>query len=227
MTTKNGSRVQPSPLPSAGGTKVPVRLFRPTPKPKVEGPRSSTAARLGPQVRALRLAAGVSLAALAGVSGVSRSMLSRIERGVASPSIEAMDRISEALGVPISRFFVDQPRRADCSFVPAGRGIAVDREGVIKGYHYELIGHLLSGNLFVEPYIVRLSEEAEEYTTFQHPGTKFLYILSGRGRYRYANRVMEVAPGDSLLFDATALHGFERIVETPVSYLTVIFTLRE
>ena len=81
MTTKNGSRVQPSPLPSAGGTKVPVRLFRPTPKPKVEGPRSSTAARLGPQVRALRLAAGVSLAALAGVSGVSRSMLSRIERG--------------------------------------------------------------------------------------------------------------------------------------------------
>lgn len=220
---------KPSPFPTARPAKVPVRLLRPTPKPvpAAESKRSSTAAKLGQQIRALRLAAGVSSAALAAGAGVSRSMLSRIERGLASPSIEAMERIAQALNVPVSRFFVDQVKRTDCSFVPAGEGIAVEREGVIRGYHYELLGHLLSGNLFVEPYKVTLTPDAQPYTVFQHPGTKFLHFLSGRVRYRYASRLMEVGPGDSLLFDATALHGTEFILEGPVSYLSIVFTLRE
>jgi hypothetical protein len=33
--------------------------------------------------------------------------------------------------------------------------------------------------------------------------------------------------GDSLLFDATALHGIASIDEGPVSYLSVVFTLRD
>jgi quercetin dioxygenase-like cupin family protein len=36
-----------------------------------------------------------------------------------------------------------------------------------------------------------------------------------------------VRAGDSLLFEATALHGIEAIQSGPVSYLSVVFTLRE
>lgn len=218
----------PSPFPTAGKTRIPARLSKPTPRAEAEAPkRSRIATELGGQIRSLRLASGMSAAALARGAGLSRSMLSRIEHGLASPSIEALDRISDALDVPVSRFFVDQIRRTDCSFVPAGTGLRVEREGVIRGYSYELIGHLLSGNLFVEPYRVELNADAEPYTTFQHPGTKFLYFLSGKLRYRYGSRLMTIGPGDSLLFDATALHGAEVILEHPVSYLSVVFTLRE
>jgi quercetin dioxygenase-like cupin family protein len=63
--------------------------------------------------------------------------------------------------------------------------------------------------------------------TFQHPGLKFLYFLSGEIRYRYGAKVVEVRAGDSLLFDATAPHGIEAIQVQPVSYLSVVFTLRE
>lgn len=217
-----------SPFPTAKKARVPSRLATPSPRTPEPAPkRSSTAAQLGSQIHALRLAAGASAASLAKGAGLSRSMLSRIEHGLASPSIEALDRIAAALDVPMSRFFVDQVRRTDCSFVPAGGGLRIEREGVIRGYGYELIGHLLSGNMFVEPYKVDLASEAEPYTSFQHPGTKFLYFLSGRLRYRYGNRIMDVSPGDSLLFDATAMHGAEEIVEKPVSYLSVVFTLRE
>lgn len=38
---------------------------------------------------------------------------------------------------------------------------------------------------------------------------------------------MSSSPGDSLLFDAIALHGIEAIQNGPVSYLSVVFTLRE
>lgn len=126
----------------------------------------------------------------------------------------------------MSRFFSDQATRSDFCHVPAGKGIVVDRVGAIAGYRYELLGHLLSGNLYAEPYLVTLLPSAEPYVTFQHPGLKFVYLLAGSVDYRYGCRVVRLCVGDSLLFDATALHGIEEIGTEPVSYLSVVFTFR-
>ncbi|MGN8084120.1 helix-turn-helix domain-containing protein [Variovorax sp. 22077] len=183
--------------------------------------------RIGVQVRALRMAAGASAGRLALAAGVSASMLSRVERGLVSPSVETLERLAQGLHVPVSRFFVDQGRRTDLCHVRAGRGLIVDRIGAVADYRYELLGHSLSGNLFVEPYLVTLLPEAGPYVTFQHPGLKFLYFLSGAVTYRYGAKAVEVGAGDTLLFDATALHGIEAIHSRPVSYLSVVSTLRE
>jgi len=189
--------------------------------------RSLSAARIGAQVRALRMAAEVSGGELAKTSGISPSMLSRIERGLVSPSVETLERLANGLGVPASRFFSDQARRTDFCHVRAGQGVVVDRVGAVSDYRYELLGHLLSGNLFVEPYLVTMLPGADPYVTFQHPGLKFLYFLSGEVAYRYGGKSVAVGAGDSLLFEATALHGIEAIQTQPVSYLSVVFTLRE
>jgi transcriptional regulator with XRE-family HTH domain len=173
------------------------------------------------------MAAEMSGGVLAKTSGISASMLSRIERGLVSPSVETLERLAQGLHVPTSRFFSDQARRTDLCHVRAGHGVLVDRIGAVADYRYELLGHLLSGNLFVEPYLVTLLPGADPYVTFQHPGLKFLYFLSGEVRYRYSGRTVEIRAGDSLLFDATALHGIEAIQNGPVSYLSVVFTLRE
>ena len=127
----------------------------------------------------------------------------------------------------MSRFFSDQTSRTDFSYVPAGKGILVERVGAVAGYRYELLGHQLSGNLFVEPYLVSLLPEAEPYVTFQHPGVKFVHLLTGRVTYRYGAKLVRLTPGDSLQFNATALHGIDSIEEGPVSYLSVVFTMRE
>lgn len=218
------SKRQPaSPFPTA---RKPVVRLAPLASTKSSPKRSATSAKVGQQIRALRLAADLSAGALASTAGVSRSMLSRIESGLVSPSIEVLDRIAVGLDVPLSRFFGDQVDRTDCSFVPAGKGVIVER-GAVAGYRYELLGHLLSGNAFVEPYLIMLSEDAQPYSTFQHPGIKFIHIVSGRVKYRYGSRTMELKPGDSLLFEARALHGVELIRERPVSYMSIVFTLRE
>ncbi|QOF76169.1 helix-turn-helix domain-containing protein [Variovorax sp. 38R] len=218
---------QASPLPTARPVRVPTsavpaKARRPTPVA-----RSPSAARIGAQVRALRMAADVSAGALAKASGISSSMVSRIERGLVSPSVETLERLANGLGVPASRFFGDQARRTDFCHVRAGQGVVVDRVGAVSDYRYELLGHLLSGNLFVEPYLVTLLPGADPYVTFQHPGLKFLYFLSGELSYRYGGKVVSVRAGDSLLFEATALHGIEAIQGGPVSYLSVVFTMRE
>ena len=217
----------PSPLPSVRAARLPASASPTRRQNPAPAARSLSLAIRGAQVRALRIAAGMSAGQLALAVGISASMLSRIERGLVSPSVETLERLAQGLHVPVSRFFCDQSRRTDFCQVRAGQGLVVDRIGAVAGYRYELLGHLLSGNLFVEPYLVTLLPGADPYMTFQHPGLKFLYFLSGEVSYRYGSKMVEVKAGDSLLFEASALHGIETIHSGPVSYISVVFTLRD
>ena len=60
---------------------------------------------IGHRVHVLRVAAGMTLAALADSSGVSRAMLSRIERGESSPTAQLLNRVCAGLGVTLSALF--------------------------------------------------------------------------------------------------------------------------
>jgi transcriptional regulator with XRE-family HTH domain len=62
-------------------------------------------------VRELRAAHGLSLDALAGKSGVSRSMISLIERGESSPTAAVLERLAAGLGVMLASLF-DPPSAA-------------------------------------------------------------------------------------------------------------------
>lgn len=182
--------------------------------------------QLGKHIQTLRLSAGLSGANLAKLALISGSLLSRIERGLTSPSIDTVDRLARALGVSVSKLFVDQSGRHDCSFVPASNGIRVERVGAASGHDYELLGHPLSGNLFVEPYRITITSKAKPCSNFQHTGVEFLHVLSGSMHYKYGDRIYHLKPGDSLLFDASALHGPENFDVTPIVYLSVVLNLR-
>lgn len=62
-------------------------------------------ARIAQRVRELRAARGLSLQALAERCGVSRSMISLIERGAASPTAVVLDRLAAGLGVALASLF--------------------------------------------------------------------------------------------------------------------------
>jgi transcriptional regulator with XRE-family HTH domain len=64
-----------------------------------------TEARLAARLRAERESRGWSLADLAARSGVSRAMVSKIERGEASPTAALLGRLSAAFGLTMSRLF--------------------------------------------------------------------------------------------------------------------------
>ena len=64
-------------------------------------------ARIGSRLKALRLGAGLTIDGLASASGVSRAMISRIERGEASPTAALLARLANALGTTLSQFFAD------------------------------------------------------------------------------------------------------------------------
>jgi transcriptional regulator with XRE-family HTH domain len=61
--------------------------------------------RIAERVRELRAAHGLSLEALAGKSGVSRSMISLIERGESSPTAVVLEKLATGLGVMLASLF--------------------------------------------------------------------------------------------------------------------------
>jgi transcriptional regulator with XRE-family HTH domain len=83
----------------------------------MEDDASDLTRRIASRVRGLRVAQGLSLDALAGKSGVSRSMISVIERGESSPTAVVLERLAVGLGVTLASLF-DPP--ADAGRAPGG-----------------------------------------------------------------------------------------------------------
>ncbi|WP_347316806.1 helix-turn-helix domain-containing protein, partial [Ralstonia pseudosolanacearum] len=74
--------------------------------------------RIARRVRDLRAARGYTLDALAARCGVSRSMISLIERGAASPTAVVLDKLAAGLGVSLSSLF-DRARRRCAAIMAA------------------------------------------------------------------------------------------------------------
>ncbi len=78
----------------------------------MEDSSDSVNERIAAALRALRAERGLSLDALAGACGVSRSALSLIERAASSPTAVVLDKIAAGLGVALSTLFVGPPHEA-------------------------------------------------------------------------------------------------------------------
>src|SRR6476469_2472252 len=77
--------------------------------------------RIAARVKELRAARGLSLDALAGKSGVSRSMISLIERGESSPTAVVLEKLAGGLGVMLASLFDASPTEPQATRSPVAR----------------------------------------------------------------------------------------------------------
>jgi transcriptional regulator with XRE-family HTH domain len=177
---------------------------------------------IGQQVRAFRKQLHMTVAEVAGQADLSPGMLSKIENGLTSPSLATLKALSNALNVPVTAFFRKYEEERDATFVKAGQGLNIERRGTRAGHQYQLLGHTVGKQVFVEPYLISLTEESDVFPLFQHDGVEFIYMLAGEVIYRHASQTYRLTPGDSLFFDADAPHGPEELVDLPIRFLAVI-----
>ena len=76
----------------------------------MDGGGSDIHARLATRLRGLRAERGLTLDGLAERSGVSRSMISLVERGGSSPTASLLDRLAAGLGVTLASLFAEGPK---------------------------------------------------------------------------------------------------------------------
>ena len=197
---------------------------RPQPRRRVQeaAPANQLEIAIGQQVRAFRKQLHMTVAEVAGQAGLSPGMLSKIENGLTSPSLATLKSLSSAIIVPVTAFFRKYEEERDATFVKAGQGLNIERRGTRAGHQYQLLGHTVGKQVFVEPYLISLTEESDVFPLFQHDGVEFIYMLSGEVVYRHADQTYRLTPGDSLFFDADAPHGPEELVDLPIRFLAVI-----
>ncbi len=177
---------------------------------------------IGQQVRVFRMQLHMTVAEVASQADLSPGMLSKIENGLTSPSLATLKALSGALNVPVTAFFRKYEEERDASFVKAGRGLNIERRGTRAGHQYQLLGHTVGKQMFVEPYLISLTEESDVFPLFQHDGVEFIYMLDGEVIYRHGGQTYRLTPGDSLFFDADAPHGPEELVTLPIRFLAII-----
>jgi transcriptional regulator with XRE-family HTH domain len=191
---------------------------------RVQGgtPENQLEIAIGEQVRTFRKQLHMTVAEVAGQADLSPGMLSKIENGLTSPSLATLKALSGALNVPVTAFFRKYEEERDASYVKAGQGLNIERRGTRAGHQYQLLGHTVGKQVFVEPYLISLTEESDVFPLFQHDGVEFIYMLTGEVIYRHASQTYRLTPGDSLFFDADAPHGPEELVTLPIRFLAVI-----
>lgn len=178
---------------------------------------------LGTTLRELRTRDRLTLAEVAAQAGLSRGMLSKIENGQASASLESLSRIAKALGVSLAHLFrhYDIPA-GGAQHVRASEAMQVVRRGTKRGHAYQLLAYGQGPRKAFEPFLITMDDASEVFPTFEHPGTEFIHMLEGEIEYRHGRHTYLLAPGDSLTFRGDVPHGPERLLRLPIRFLSVI-----
>ncbi|WP_067451930.1 helix-turn-helix domain-containing protein [Actinomadura macra] len=166
-------------------------------------------AEVGPRLKRLRTQRGVTLAALAEATGISKSTLSRLEAGQRRPSLELLLPIAQAHQVPLDELVgapeVGDPRVRLTPRASNGRTVVpLTRQ---------------PGPLQAWKSIIPADQNEPDPCT--HEGYEWLYVLSGRLRLIVADHDLIMEPGEAAEFDTRLPHWFGPAGDQPVEVLNL------
>ncbi len=163
---------------------------------------------LGPRLRALREAMDLSLRDLAERSGVSAPMLSQVERGETSPTVQVAARIAAGLDLRLSQLL----RLDEVGSVSIVR--ADERRGEVTGGHaYEILTPPLPGQR-AEVTLHTLAPGARTGVAgdppFHEAGSReTVVVTAGAVAFSCDGAVHPLHEGDAVTFDADLPHHFD------------------
>lgn len=173
----------------------------------VDTRQAAAPASLGDRVRTLRRERHWTLDELATRSDVSRAMLSKIERGEASPTVAVAARVASALGVGLSEL-IQESRARDRAWVTRRAGRLEFRDPKTR-FVRELISPPFANRRFELVHHV-LPRGVTTGTLPPYPAGVEKQIVVERGRLRVVvgGASYTLDAGDGLFFEADIEHEF-------------------
>lgn len=166
---------------------------------------------------ALRQAQALSLAELAERSGVSKAMISKVERAQSSPTAVLLGRLAAGLGVPLAQLLTEEKEQPQRLRTRAEQEIWRDPKA---GYLRRQVAERHAGG-GVELVEVELPCSAQvDYPRWSgKPYRQCLWMLEGALRVDYGDERFELAPGDCLDFGVDRPLVFKALGRTACRYL--------
>ena len=180
--------------------------------------------RLGDRAKELRRGRGLTLEELADLSGVSRAMISKLERGEKNPTLVVAAKLAEGLGVTLSQLAGMEERREVVIVSRERRMVMRDPE---TGFERQLLSPNFVG-MGVEFIRNEIPEGSNSGTFPPHRRGVEEHIVVERGSLRATLGGEEylLGEGDAVYFEADVPHRFDNAGEGSCSYYLVI-SLRE
>ena len=201
---------------------------RPAPRrhgPAGNGGRESIVAAVGKRVKRLRGEAALSLEQLATQSGVSRAMLSKVERGEKSATLAILAGIAAGLEVSMSALLGAEPDEADVAVIPASKRLTFrDPEtGFVR--HVLSPTHLHNG---VELVLHQIPPGGSSgvLPPYKEPTEKYLVVHQGDLTVYIGESAHALRTGDSLYFEVKTPYRFVNEGRKPCAYYMAIVRKR-
>ena len=176
--------------------------------------------RLGVRVRDLRKERGLTLEELARVSGVSRAMISKLERGEKNPTLVIAARLAEGLGVSLSRLAGVEERR-EVVVVPKERRMVLrDPE---TGFERQSLSPIFAGRgvEFLRN-VVPEGSTSGDFPPHRKGVEEHIVVESGQLEATLDGKKYRLREGDALYFAADVPHRFDNVGRGECAYYLVI-----
>ncbi|HEV7388196.1 MAG TPA: XRE family transcriptional regulator [Gemmatimonadaceae bacterium] len=172
-------------------------------------------AGLGEKVRAERARRGLSLEALSDQSGVSRSMLSAVERGQKVPTVLVLDRIATALSTSIARFLGEERDTPAVLLRSTDQSVARDASGwerrilspVLPGIEFEFMRTTIPAGV-----------DAGAFSAHARGSREYVAVERGTLRLTINGNAHLLRAGDSIYYDGDCVHAFANPGRSPCVY---------
>lgn len=176
--------------------------------------------RLGARVRELRGERRMTLDELAERSGVSRAMISKVERGEKNPTLVVAAKLAEGFGVTLSQLVGIEERR-EVIVVPKDRRMVMrDPE---TGFERQLLSPSF-GNRGVEfiRNVVPEGSTSGDFPPHKRGAKEYLVVERGTLKATLGGEEHVLEEGDAVYFEADVVHRFDNAGEGECGYYLVI-----
>lgn len=171
------------------------------------------------QLKILRKKMGLTLEDLASRTGLTKSYLSKVERGLSTPSIAVALKLAKALNAQAEELFSAEP-------VPAeGYSLVRRQQREAQGQmpeaaHVPLARHI--GQRALLPFMVFPPRTFGRSAFKEHQGEEFIFVHSGQVEVDFGNERLILEQGDALHFNAQKSHRLRTVSSEQAQLLVVV-----
>jgi transcriptional regulator with XRE-family HTH domain len=174
--------------------------------------------RIGPELKRMREAAGMSLRTLADLAGFSPSFISQLENGQVSPSIASLEQIAATLNLTLADFF-SKPGTAEVLVVRAD-----ERPSFRSSWSRARIDSLTPAGK-EHPFDALMVTMEPGGSSGKHPSgvsmDQLAIVFSGQLTLTLAEETVELDAGDAVLIRARTPHRWQNQQRTAAEVLLV------
>jgi transcriptional regulator with XRE-family HTH domain len=189
---------------------------------------------LGQSLKGIRRSKRLTLQQVASATGLSKSFVSQVESGTASPSIASLKRIADALSVPLGALFDSGQGRERRESDEGGDGtertasdvkvVRRDRRKMLVWPGSNARTYLLTPDLQRKLEVILTEEDPSSDTgeTYTHEGEEFGIVLEGCCEVMVGGQTYLLEEGDTIYYSSRIAHATRTVGERIAKTLWVI-----